>query len=293
MQRFWSIGLLLLTAAPAAAQDMPLADILIPKEGWQVAADDCKAVHGLVADRAGDVYVADAEKQHLTRIAGGEVKGVTMNEQGLYGLAMGPDNRLYASQPSKHRILAREADGKLSIVAMDVTAHDLVVTRDGTVYCTIPDAKSVFVISPGGKRAPAEDDLSGAAGLVLWPDQGTLVAGQASGNKLWAFRIEKDGVLTSKEGYYSLRGHADHSPSGLAALTVDDKGRVYAATGVGIQVFDTSGRLSGVILKPEDAPVTALTFGGAAHDKLFISCGSRIYSRKTRAKGVVAEKIDR
>src|SRR5712692_9829348 len=95
MQRFWCVAILLLIAAPLAAQDMPLSEILVPAEGWRVVAEDCKAVHGLAADRDGNVYIADSENKHLTRIStDGQVKGVTMNEPGLYGLALGPDDRL-------------------------------------------------------------------------------------------------------------------------------------------------------------------------------------------------------
>jgi sugar lactone lactonase YvrE len=294
MRHFWCIAILLLIAAPVAAQDMPLSEVLMPGETWRVVAEDCKAVHGLAADRDGNVYVADSENKHLTRIStDGQVKGVTMNEPGLYGLALGPDDRLYATQPGKRRIVAREADGKLAVVATDVAAYDLAVSRDGTIYCTVTDENAVFLVSPGGKKEPAASGLTAPAGLTLWPDQGTLVAGQANGSRLWAYRIAKDSSLTDKEDYYPLRGRPDHSPSGLAALTVDGKGRLYAATGVGVQVFDPTGRLSGVILKPEDAPLTALTFGGAKRDTLYVACGSKIYARKTLAKGVLPDKTER
>ena len=225
MQRLCCVAILLVMAAPAAAQKKHGPQVLIPGEGWRVAAEDFKAVHGLAADREGNIFIADTEGKHLTRIStDGQVKGVTMNEPGLYGLALGPDDRLYASQPDKHRIIAREADGKLAVVATDVTAHDLVVTRDGTIYCTVPDDKAVYLVSPGGKKEPAARDLTEPAGLVLWPDQGTLVAGQANGSRLWAYRIAKDSSLTDKEDYYPLRGRSGQSPSGLGALTVDGEG---------------------------------------------------------------------
>jgi sugar lactone lactonase YvrE len=294
MHRFWPGAILLCLTARVAAQDMPLSEVLIKGEGWRGVMGDCKSVHGLAADRDGNVFVADSENKHLTRIAiDGEVKGVTMNESGIYGLALGPDDRLYATQPGKRRIVAREADGKLAVVASDVAGYDLVVTRDGTVYCTVVDENTVEMLSPGGRRRVGASGLIAPAGLALWPDQGTLVAGQANGTRLWAYRVAKDGDLTDKEDYYPLRGRSDHSPSGVSALTVDDKGRLYAATGIGVQVFDPTGRLSGVILKPEDAPLTALTFGGGKRDTLYVACGAKIYARKTLAKGVVPDKVER
>jgi sugar lactone lactonase YvrE len=167
MQRFWSVAILLVAAAPAVAQNKHGPQVLVPGEGWHVAAEDFKSVHGLAADRDGNVYVADSEGKHLTRIStDGQVKGITMNEPGLYGLALGPDDRIYASQPGKRRIVAREADGKLAVVATEVAAHDLVVTRDGTIYCTVPEDNAVYLVSPGGKKEPAAQGLTGPAGLT-------------------------------------------------------------------------------------------------------------------------------
>jgi len=44
-----------------------------------------------------------------------------------------------------------------------------------------------------------------ASCLGRWRDGGTLVVGDASGAHLWAFRIEKNGDLSSPEKYYPLR----------------------------------------------------------------------------------------
>jgi enterochelin esterase family protein len=74
--------------------------------------------------------------------------------------------------------------------------------------------------------------------------------------------------------------------SGVTALTVDDKGRVYACTPLGVQVFDPTGRLSGVLLKPADGDLTAVALGGPDGDTLFVACGEKIFARKTKAKAV-------
>jgi gluconolactonase len=71
----------------------------------------------------------------------------------------------------------------------------------------------------------------------------------------------------------------------VAGLTVDGDRRLYAATREGVQVFDPTGRLCGVLLKPLPQPVTAVAFGGAGRDRLFIACGDRLFVRKTKAKG--------
>ena len=72
-------------------------------------------------------------------------------------------------------------------------------------------------------------------------------------------------------------------------MTAGSAGRLYAATPVGVQVFDPTGRLSGVLLEPEPAAPepTALTFGGPKHETLYAAFGGKVYARRTQAKGVM------
>jgi sugar lactone lactonase YvrE len=126
------------------------------------------------------------------------------------------------------------------------------------------------------------------SGVVLWPDEGTLVVGDRAGKHLWAFRVEKDGSLTCGERYYALRVKPGQTASGVTALTADSAGRLYACTPLGVQVFDPTGRLSGVLLKPGEGDLTAIAFGGEKHDTLFVLCGGKVYARKTQARGAAS-----
>ena len=99
---------------------------------------------------------------------------------------------------------------------------------------------------------------------MLWNDEGTLVVGDAAGKHLWAFRIEPDGSLSSKDRYYTLRVPAGQKESAVAGLVEDDKNRLYAAAATGVHVYDPTGRLCGVLLRPEAPPTTVVALGGIA-----------------------------
>src|SRR5438093_4057664 len=97
----------LLLAAPAAAQDMPLSQILLPGEGWKLVAKDFKEPSALAADRAGNVYVADRKKKQIIRVdTDGRSSVFAKTGQGVTGMAFGPDGRLYPCQPKAKRIRA-------------------------------------------------------------------------------------------------------------------------------------------------------------------------------------------
>jgi sugar lactone lactonase YvrE len=199
----------------------------------------------------------------------------------VYGLSFGPDSRLYGSQPDKRRLIILDAVEEKTWVE-GLAARDLVLTRAGDAYCTVPGEKAVYHVGRGGKKRRVADGIEDPSGLVLWPDEGTLVVGDAAGKRLFAFRIEQGGSLSDREGYYTLYVRPGQA-SGVAGLATDGAGRVYAATREGVQVFDPTGRLSGILPGPRRTPVTAVAFGG---DRLFIGCGDRVYVRLTRARGV-------
>jgi enterochelin esterase family protein len=276
---------LLFLAAPAAAQDMPLSQILIDGENWKPFATGFKTITGLTADRTGHLFVADAEGRHIVRL---DNEGKASNFADIIsgGLAFGPDSALYCADWQKHRVLRLDAGAKIVWEKAGHEAHSLTVARNGNVYCTVPEEHAVYLIAPDGSERKVAEGIGRPTGLVMWPDQGTLVVADAAGKHLYAYRVEKDGSLTCKEGYYTLRLPPLQKASGVGGLTVDMAGRLYAATPVGVQIFDPTGRLSGVLLKPVRLTVpTAVAFGGADGSTLFIACGDTVFARKTQAKG--------
>ena len=69
----------------------------------------------------------------------------------------------------------------------------------------------------------------------------------------------------------------------MTSLASDRDGRIYAATDIGVQVFDPSGRICGILTpaapgKPED-----LRFEG---DTLTLWIGDTKYARKLRTQGL-------
>ena len=114
------------------------------------------------------------------------------------------------------------------------------------------------------------------------------MVGDARGNHLWAYRVELDGALAAGDAYYSLRTRFREA-SRVAGLSMDSAGRLYAATREGVQVFDPTGRMSGVLLQPGASAATAVVFGGESLDRLYMACGGQVYVRKTLARGVSGE----
>jgi len=167
-----------------------------------------------------------------------------------------------------------------------------VETKSGYRYGVNPE-KGVILLH--GKPAAGQDSppremkvpgLEKPSGLVLWSDHGTLVVGDAGGKHLWAFRVEKDGSLSAGDRYYPLRMRPGEKASGVTALTIDARGRLYACTPLGVQVFDPTGRLCGVLLNPTGDTPAAIALGGDDRSSLLIAVGDRVFARKLQPRAV-------
>lgn len=250
MQRLLATAVLVAAAAAAVAQDMPLSQLLIEKEDWKLDKPAVSATFAVVRAKDGKVYVAHPEQQ---------------------------------------KVVVRDAAGKETDFAK-LPLRGLAGTKSGTLYCTVPNDSAVYAIGAEGPPRKIADGIAEPTGIRLSADEGTLYVADAAGKYIHTFRVEKDGALTCRENYSTLQLPPGKKASGASSMTLDAVGRLYVATTLGIQVFDTQGRLAGVIARPEKGEITALSFGGADGDLLYATCGEKLYARKLKAKGAAPDK---
>jgi hypothetical protein len=235
---------LFVLATPLAAQDIPLSKILVDKEGWRQVAANLKNI------------------SHLEGLPNGSV---AVNQSGAHG-TLGVDGK-YTPGPDVY--LLRNAHSVM------VGKKNYAIDREGKSLNCFEGGKRIDALKLAGLKTPSC--------VALWPDDGHLVIGESDGAYLWAVRIEKDGKFGPGDRYYSLRTRAGEKMS-VSAMTLDASFLLYACTPIGIQAFDPTGRLSGVIAPPSKEPMTAITIGGAKADELFVAAGDRIYARKIQFK---------
>lgn len=234
------------------AQDMPLSQILLPGEEWQPIGLGFKTIEGMWIDAQGNIHVLDPSNNdhNVTVLApdGAVLRGQKMTPEPGFAVTTQGGRFVYSTHPGRKTVRLHDTETN--------------TTRELNVPLAEP------------------------SGLVLWPDQSTLVAGDAGGKYLWAFRIEKDGSLTCPEPYYPLRMRPGETASHVQGLTVDSAGRVYATTPLGLQIFDPTGRLSGVLLNPSRTAPSVVAFAGSDRDLLVMACGNTVYARRLQARGV-------
>jgi sugar lactone lactonase YvrE len=284
----FAAALCLLFPAGLSAQDMPLRNLLIDGEGWQLVAEGYKFTEGPAVDPQGNLYFTDVPNNKILKVdAHGKVATFLEDSGRTNGLMFGPDGRLYGCRNGERQIVAWDVDnGEMEVLAEDVDSNDIVVNSRGGVYFTDPKNQQVWYLDPSGKKQVVDRGLEFPNGLILWPDEQTLVVADTRGPHLWNFRVEADGKLAFKQPYSTMRLLPGRNDSGADGMTVDTQGRVYVATHAGVQVFDTQGRLSGVIAKPQNAFLSNVVLAGPDLDWLTVTCTDKVYGRRVNAKGL-------
>ena len=272
------------------AAEIGLKTFLIEGEEWQEVASGFEFTEGPASDGKGMLYFSDPQQSRIYRIGeGSKVEIFLQNTASVNGLMFGPDGKLYGCQNGKKRIVAYDVITKEeTVVAEGVESNDLVVRRDGTIYFTDPKNQQVWFISADRKEKRVVDKgITNPNGLILWPNQQTLMVADTLGSNIWAFRIELDGSLAFKQPLSTMRIPGDKRDSGADGSAMDTQGRLYQATHAGVQVFDNEGRLIGIINNPSPNFVSNVDFGGRDMNYLYATSRDKLWRRKLEAKGVL------
>lgn len=269
-----------------AAQDMPLTQVLMDGEQWELLASGFKYTEGPAVDRNGNVYFADPPNSQIHRIApDGKVELFAEGTQQTSGLMVGPDDRLYGCSRGAKQVVAWKTDGSKSVIADVPDCNDLVVASNGSIWLTVPTDEQVRHISSDGRQRVVADGFR-PNGIILWPDESTLVVTDSNQPHLWTFRVEKDGSLSHQERYYMpLQIPGGRDKPGSDGMTVDSEFRLYVATRAGIQMFDPTGRLGGTIARPQRKYLSNICLGGPEFRYLYATSADKVYRRKVKPAG--------
>ena len=189
------------------------------------------------------------------------------------GQTFGPDGRILFCEQNGRRVSRMAADGSNEEPLVETwsgqrlnSPNDVVCRSDGLVYFTDPPYgvapaeralhfQGVFSLdlSCGEPRDDAVrlrlDDFEKPNGLAFSPDERVLYICDTARYQIRAYEVQPSGELNRASG----RVFARMDPSergGPDGVKVDREGRVYAAVAEGIWVYETDGRLLGILALP-------------------------------------------
>ncbi len=277
-------------ANPEKKSKQPVVnDVLVAGEEWQLVSEGHKFTEGPAVNAKGEVCFTDIPNNKIHKVdLDGKVTVFAEATGGANGLMFGPDGKLYACANNKKQIVAYDEKGNSTIIAEGLESNDLTITHEGRIYVSDPGNKQVWLVTREGGKQVVDKGIGRPNGVLLSPDQSLLYVADTGGQFVWSFQIQPDGTLAYKQRYYHLHLVDGSTQSGADGMTVDTAGRLYVTTEMGLQFCDQAGRVNGIISKPQKAWLSNAVFGGAKLDELYVTCGDKLFKRKTKAKGVLS-----
>jgi enterochelin esterase family protein len=285
----FAFGIAFQALAQNLAGDEALSKVLVDGEPWQEVASGFGMTDGACSDAEGNLYFSDLPKATIHKVdLDGKVSVFLEGGPKISGLKFGPDGRLYACTQAPNRQVVRIvlATKEITVLAEAVQPNDLTVSANRFVYFTeTPKGQVTGIDLKAGKVFPAATKLNAPNGIALSPDGGTLAVSEYKGSNVWTFRVKADGTLDAGAPYMTLRTPTGKAESAGDGMTVDSMGRYYVTSALGIQMFDSTGRMGGVIERPQNKGTVSVAFAGPKREFLYACSTDKLYRRKMQTPG--------
>jgi len=251
-------------AQTAKTQNVILKTVLDPSSHWEVVGPAGDACGSLAVNPQGELFFRDLAAKSVRRIG---LEDALSDAPGI----------------SADRPFAFTPDGK-AVTVDGVNLSFLAVTHNGSRYATDCDAGKVWLFRPDGSRVELDSGLKGPAGITLSPDGLWLAVMESQTHWGYSYRVKADGLVELKQRFYWMHVPDTADESGAGAMGMDRDGIAYAATSMGVQIFDRNGRSRGILPLPEGGAEN-LCFAGPAFQTLYVTSRGRLYRRRMKSKG--------
>ncbi len=280
---------------PAVPPPTPAASVAAlgnAADAWEQVGEGYSFTDAACADREGNVYFADLPKGTLHRVKAGAAKAELWLSDlpKVSGMKFGPDGGLYAcvqgegTNNVKRVVRIDPGTRRVETLATTVQPNDLVVARSGHLYFTDTGAGQVIRVplaARGMSRpAPVAGGINKPNGIALSPDESRLWVSEYGGTRTWEYVLEPDGSLRGGERRAVLAVPEGKPDSGGDGAATDAAGRVFVTSHLGVQVFDSVGRLIMTLPRPQEKATVSCAVGGAGREFLYVCSSDRVYRRR-------------
>lgn len=262
-------------------------DVLVPGEGWQLAAEGFKSTRGPACNAEGEVFFADTSNNKIHRIGtDGKVSEFASDTGNAHCVTMGADGKLYTISEKSGRLMSYDASGAAQVVMEGILGHSILAMPDGGLYVTTngdkPREEGTVWHIKSGKKTQVDKGLKFATGMAFRPDQWLLSVAEGHSKWICSYQIKEDGTLANKERFFHLHVADWEDDAGAECVCYSLEGRQFIATKSGIQISADDGPTQVILPVPGGSRVTAVAIGGKDKDTLYAFCMNKIWKRKIK-----------
>jgi sugar lactone lactonase YvrE len=258
----------------------------------------------------GHLWVSDMMTGQLLKLSGNGALSVFAELAARPGgTGFGPDGSVYVASMQDCRLLRYDGDAHAEVADLsaitDGWLNDLVVDGRGRAYLgdtkgrrntdgtvTVTEASRaaptrIMAVLPGQAPRVVAGDMEVANGLVVTPDERTLIVSETVASRLTAFTITDDGGLAGRRVFAELPGEI---PNGIS---VDAEGAIWVASHNGsfLRVRD-GGEIADRIEVPGGPSClgVACVLGGPDRRQLFL-CSAEFEGRRMPGQEAFYENV--
>ena len=294
--------LLAAMALPVFAQSHGIPDVVAAGVEPELVKDGFMFTEGPVGTPDGGLYFTDIRANKIYKMdPEGKITTVRTNTGGANGLALN-SGELYAAEGTAKLISRGNQNGRNTTVIDASNAplgapNDLIFDAKGGFYFTDPSATPLFpkvagqfgkvyyvATSVGIPPYSIDDKITRPNGLTLTLDGRYLLVDDTLGDAIWSFdvqpKVKGKGIKKTEFAKITLLTDGESLADGMA---IDRDGRLYVATGAGVQVFDRRGKFLGNIKVPKQPSNVA--FSGPDKKTLYITAREAVYKLQMLSQG--------
>ncbi|HWV16776.1 MAG TPA: SMP-30/gluconolactonase/LRE family protein [Cellvibrio sp.] len=237
----------------------------------------------------GSFLFTETRANRIIRIAeDNSISTYLENSNGSNGLALAKNGDLISVQVLKTKVGVVSPAGREKVFTDNYQGtsyqrpNDLVLDKSGGIYFTDsgvapkdasePAARpALYYISAKGQVTQLANDIGRPNGIQLSRDEKTLYVANTVGEYVLSYPVLSEGKLGARKDFAKLEG-IEQTPTGISSgadgLAIDNEGRLYVASNLGVQVFSDQGKTLGIIPVPHKPQNIA--FAGKDKKTLYI-----------------------
>ncbi len=289
-----------LLSTTAFCQSLDTIKVVKPGAALILVSKQFSFTEGPTADKKGNIYFTDQPNDKIWKY---DVDGnltVFMDKTGRSnGMYMDKKGRLISCADEKNEIWAITPEKKITVLIDNYEGrkfngpNDLWVDGKGGIYFTDPYyqrswwerkkpdlAKQSLYFLPAGKKEAivVDSQLVQPNGIIGSADGKFLFVSDIRDNKVYKYKINKDGSLSDRQLFIPNRGSD--------GMTLDNQGNLYITGRDGVTIYNPSAVKIGNIPVPSGWTAN-LCFGGKDRKTLFITATESVYTLQMNVKGAL------
>jgi len=233
-------------------------------------------------DRHGNLYVTDIPYGRIFRISpAGDFTLVLEYDGEPNGLKLHADGRIFIADHKQGILILDPVSGKLT-VCLDRPrlerfkgVNDLFFAANGDLYFTdqgqtgLQDPSGrVYRYTAAGQLVCLMDNIPSPNGLVLAPDEGSLLVAVTRANSVWRAPIRDDGTVSKVAAFLNLSG--GFGPDGMALDAAGNLAVCHPGLG-SVWLFSPEGEPVARVVSRTGKVVTNCAYGGPDGHWLYIT----------------------